>query len=183
MGTAAQALGLALSLLLAFAPARTVNSGETLEELQRRFDNEADGVNKAKMLHKLGDAQFLREREAVKAGDFSTAALVMEKYRDNVRAALDAVKKAHPDGERHPNGYKQLEIHIEGGLREVEDLLTAAPEPYQPPLEIVKADLIELDKETLHRLFPRRPGEKPLPPKPSADAPPAVTPPSQEKQP
>ena len=183
MGTAAQALGVALSLLLTFAPARFVNSGETLEELQRRFDNEADGVNKAKMLHKLGDAQFVREREAVRAGDFSTAGLIMEKYRDNVRAALEAVIKAHPDGERHPNGYKQLEMHIEGGLREVQDLLTAAPEPYQPPLEIVKADLLELDKETLHRLFPRRPGEKPLPPKPSADAPPAVTPPSQEKQP
>jgi len=183
MGTAAQALAFALSWILLCSPARTVNSGETLEELQRRFDNEGDGVNKAKMLHKLGDAQFLREREAVRAGDFSTAALIMEKYRDNVRAALDAVKKAHPDGERHPNGYKQLEMHIEAGLREVQDLLTAAPEPYQPPLEIVKADLFELDKETLHRLFPRRPGEKPLPPKPSADAPPAVTPPSQEKQP
>lgn len=183
MGTAAQALAFALSWVLLCSPAPTVNSGETLEELQRRFDNEADGVNKAKMLHKLGDAQFLREREAVKAGDFSTAALIMEKYRDNVRVALEAVKKAHPDGERHPNGYKQLEMHIEGGLREVQDLLTAAPEPYQPPLEIVKADLLELDKETLHRLFPRRPGEKPLPPKPSADAPPAVTPPSQEKQP
>jgi len=183
MGTATQVLAFALSWILLCSPARTVNSGETLEELQRRFDNEADGVSKAKMLQKLGDAQFLREREAVKAGDFSTAALIMEKYRDNVRAALEAVKKAHPDGERHPNGYKQLEIHIEGGLREVQDLLTAAPEPYQPPLEIVKADLVELDKETLHRLFPRRPGEKPLPPKPSADAPPAVVPPTQEKQP
>ena len=183
MGTAAQALAFALSWILLCSPARAVNSGETLEELQRRFDNEADGVNKAKMLHKLGDAQFVREREAVKAGDFSTAALIMEKYRDNVRAALEAVIKVHPDGERHPNGYKQLEMHIEAGLREVQDLLTAAPEPYQPPLEIVKADLLELDKETLHRLFPRRPGERPLPPKPSADAPPAVTPPSQEKQP
>jgi hypothetical protein len=183
MGTAAQALAFALFCILLCAPGRAVNSGETLEELQRRFDNEADGVNKAKMLRKLGDAQFLREREAAKAGDFSTAALIMEKYRDNVRAALEAVKKAHPDGERHPNGYKQLEMHIEDGLREVQDLLTAAPEPYQPPLEIVKADLVELDKETLHRLFPRRPGEKPLPPKPSADAPRAVAPPSQEKQP
>ena len=188
MGPAAQALGFALSLLLLPAPARTVNSGETLEELQRRFDNEADGVNKAKMLRKLGDAQFVREREAAKAGDFSTAALIMEKYRDNVRAALDAVKKVHPDGERHPNGYKQLEMHIEGGLREVQDLLTAAPEPYQPPLEIVKTDLLELDKETLHRLFPRRPGEKPLPPKPPANnspdnAPAVVTPPAEEKKP
>jgi hypothetical protein len=176
MGTAAQALGFALSLFLLFSPMRMVSSGETLEELQRRFDNEADGVNKAKMLRKLGDAQFLREREAAKAGDYSTAALIMEKYRDNVRAALEAVKKVHPDGERNPGGYKQLEMHIEGGLREVQDLLAAAPEPYQPPLEIVKADLLELDNETLHRLFPRRPGEKSLPSKKPANTPPAVTP-------
>jgi len=63
MGDRGSALGVALSLLMTIAPARTVHSGETLEELQRRFDNESDGVNKAKMLQKLGDAQFLRERE------------------------------------------------------------------------------------------------------------------------
>jgi len=92
--------------------------------------------------------------KAVRAGDFSTAGLIMEKYRDNVRAALEAVIKAHPDGERHPNGYKQLEMHIEAGLREVQDCYRRT-RAYQPPLEIVKTDLLELDKETLHRLFPR----------------------------
>jgi len=176
MGTAARALALGFALFFAVASACPVLSPETLEELQRRFDNETDGVNKAKMLRKLGDAQFQREREAAKAGDYETVDFVMEKYRDNVRAALEAVKKIHPDGERHPAGYKQLEIHIEGGLREVDDLLSTAPEQYRPPLEIVKADLLALDKETLRLLFPRRPGEKPLPTKPKN------TPPSQEKQ-
>ena len=177
MGTAARALGFGFVLVLCLAPLRAVRPAETLEELQRRFDNESDGVNKAKMLRKLGDAQFQREREAAKAGDYETVDFVMEKYRDNVRAALDAVKKAHPDGERHPAGYKQLEMHIEDGLREVDDLLASAPETYRPPLEIVKSDLLDLDKETLHRLFPRRPGERPLSPKPKG-----ATPPPKEKQ-
>ena len=176
MGPAVRALGFGFLLLSSLVPARAAVVSETLEELQRRFDNETDGVNKAKMLRKLGDAQFQREREAAKAGDYETVAFIMEKYRDNVRAALDAVKKVHPDGEKHPAGYKQLEMHIEGGLREVDDLLATVPETYRPPLEIVKADLLALDRETLRLLFPRRPGEKPIPPKPQ-DAPPA-----QEKQ-
>src|SRR5215475_11380060 len=111
-------------------PVRAVTPSDTLEELQRRFDDERDGVNKAKLLHRLGDAQFDREREAAKAGDYETAGFVMEKYRDNVRAALDALKKAHPDAERHPSGYKQLEIHLEAGIREVNDLISTLPEEF-----------------------------------------------------
>lgn len=176
MGPAVRALGFGFTLLLTLMPARPAVVSDTLEELQRRFDNETDGVAKAKMLRKLGDAQFQREREAHKAGDYETVDFIMEKYRDNVRVALEAVKKVHPDGEKHPSGYKQLEIHIEGGLREVDDLLATVPEAYRPPLEIVKADLLAFDKETLRLLFPRRPGEKPIPPKPQD------TPPPQEKQ-
>lgn len=167
MGTAGRSLALGFFMLLSFAPIRSSALPETLEELQRRFDNEPDGVNKAKMLQKLGNAQFLREREAEKAGDFETVAFVMEKYRDNVRTAFEAVKKARPDAEKHPAGYKQLELHIDSGIREVSDLLSAIPEPYRPPLQIVKADLIQIDRELLHMLFPRRPGEKQPPQKPA----------------
>jgi len=167
MGTAARTLGFAVCLLLFLPPARAFRVSDTLEELQRRFDNESDGVNKAKMLQRLGNAQFDREREAAKAGDYETAGFVMEKYRDNVRAALDAVKKSHPDAERHPSGYKQMEMHVESGIREVSDLIATVPEDYRPPLEIVKADLLAMDRELLRLLFPRRPGEKPVPPKPS----------------
>src|SRR5215475_15818014 len=130
MGTAGRALAFGAFFLLWFVPARATGVSDTLEELQRRFDNESDGVNKAKMLKRLGDAQFDREREASKAGDYETAGFVMEKYRDNVRAALDALKKAHPDAERHPSGYKQLEIHLEAGIREVNDLISTLPEEF-----------------------------------------------------
>jgi hypothetical protein len=134
---------------------------DTLEQLQEKFDKETDGVRKAKQMQKLGDAQFAKEREAAKAGDFVTAGLVMEKYRDNVRTALDALKKTHPDAEKHPNGYKQLEFHSGQGLREVRDVILAMPEPLRPPMQIVEKDLREIDMELLKLLFPRRPGEQP----------------------
>ena len=179
MGAATRALGFSLCFFLAFVPARVATPSDTLEELQRRFDDERDGVNKAKLLHRLGDAQFDREREASKAGDYETADFVMEKYRDNVRAALEALKKSHPDAERHPSGYKQLEMHLEAGIREVSDLMSTVPEEFRPPLQIVRADLVAIDREMLHMLFPRRPGEKSSPSKPTA----AATPPAEEKKP
>ena len=67
-----------------------------------------------------------------------TVGLVMEKYRDNVRAALEALKKTHPDAEKHSSGYKQLEIHVGKGMREIRDVILAVPEPFRPPMQLVE---------------------------------------------
>jgi len=85
----------------------------------------------------------------------------MEKYRDNVRAAVEALKKTHPDAEKHSSGYKQLEIHVGKGIREIRDVIIAMPEQYRPPMQLVEQDLKDMDLELLRLLFPRRPGEQP----------------------
>jgi len=156
--SAVAAFFLSFAVLLTEAAPRPV---DTLEQLQEKFDKETDGVRKSKELQKLGDAQFAKEREAIKVSDFVTAGLVMEKYRDNVRAALEALKKTHPQAEKHPNGYKQLEFHTGQGLREVRDVILAMPEALRPPMQIVESDLREMNTELLKLLFPRRPGEQP----------------------
>ena len=175
-----QKIALVLAAVLAVAAwsvaARPV---EDLAHLQERFDKETDGVRKAKQLQKLGDAQFSKEREASKANDFQTAGLVLEKYRDNVRAALEALKRTHPQAEQHPGGYKELEFSVGAGLREVRDAILAMPEQYRPPMQIVEKDLLDMDTELLHLLFPRRPGEQP-PVEPPASTPKKDDPP--EKQ-
>jgi hypothetical protein len=141
---------------------------EDVEQLQQRFDHENDGVRKAKLLQKLGDAQFDKERDATKGNDYSTVGMVMEKYRDNVRASVEALKKTHPDAEKHSAGYKQLEIHVGKGIREIRDVILAMPEQYRPPMQLVERDLKDMDLELLRLLFPRRPGERPpLQPGPS----------------
>jgi len=170
-----------LAAALVFARAESVVVVEDLEQLQTRFDHETDAVRKAKLLAKLGDAQFDKERTAAKADDYVTVGLVMEKYRDNVRAALEGLKKAHPEAERHSSGFKQLEIHVGRGLVEIRDVIIAMPEPLRPPMELVQKDLQDLDVELLRMLFPRRPGEQPAA-QPAASTPkkPAEPP---EKQP
>jgi hypothetical protein len=94
----------------------------------------------------------------------------MEKYRDNVRAAAEALEKESPDGERHPNGYKQLEMHVQKGLRELDELLLIAPPEFKPPLQLVRKDLLGLDDKLLRSLFPRRHENKP----PAGATPPGI---------
>ena len=144
---------------------------ESVAELQAHFDRESNSIKKAKLLVKLGDTQFEVSRRAGREGDNNTVDATMEKFRDNVRAALEALKKQHPDAERHSNGYRQMEMQVKQGIREVEDSMLAAAAPYKPPLQIVHQDLIAMDEELIQLLFPHRP----------ADAKPPAPP--QEKQP
>jgi hypothetical protein len=133
---------------------------DSLADLQARFDRETSGVRKAKLMEKLGNAQFEEARRAGKAGDYNAVGLLLEKYRDNVRAAVDVLKKQHPDAEKQSNGYRQLEMDLRKGIREVDDTLLVSPEAYKPPLQLVRQDLIGLDDELLKMLFPRRPLEQ-----------------------
>jgi hypothetical protein len=140
-------------------------AADKVQELQARFDREADAVRKAKVFEKLGDAQFEEARKSGSAGNYSAVGLTMERYRDDARAALDALKKSQPDAERHPNGYKQLQFHVHRSLRELDEILVVAPPEYRPPLRLVRQDLAAMNDELLRMLFPRRPGERPIKPR------------------
>src|ERR1700719_3017169 len=150
-----------LAIMVASVSAGTARPApEDVNARQARFARETNSGHKAKLLEKLGDAQLELTRRASQANDYKTIGFVMEKYRDNARAAVDALKKDHPDAERHTNGFKQLQIHVHKALREVDQVLVVAPEEYLPPLEIVRRDLATIDDELLDLLFPRHPTEK-----------------------
>ena len=125
-------------------------------ELQERFDKETHAAGKVRALDKLTEAQFEASRKASAAGDYNTVGLIMEKYRDNVRACLELLRKQEPDADRHPGGYRQLELQTRRGIREVEDTLLTAPPEVRPPLELVHKDILEMDDELIRLLFPRR---------------------------
>ena len=157
-----------LMVLGAMVPVGNTHAAtEDVNALQARFDRETNSVHKARLLEKLGDAQLELTRRASQSNDYKTIGLVMEKYRDNVRATVDPLKKDHRDAEHHTSGFKQLQIHVHKALRDVDETLVVAPDEYRPPLEIVRRDLAAIDDELLDLLFPRHPTEK----KPAAKSP------------
>ena len=148
-------------LIAAFCAARLVASPshaavETSSSLQAHFDSEPNSVRKAKLFEKLGNAQMQDARKAQEANDFNSVGLIWEKFRNNVRDALDALQKQHPDAEKQSNGYRQLEVTTRLGIRELDQTVLEAPEPYKPPLTLVRRDLSSMDEQMLKLLFPRR---------------------------
>jgi hypothetical protein len=137
------------------------------KDLQDRFDRETHASGKVKTLDKLADAQFEVATRAGNTGDFTTVGLTLEKYRDNVKATFELLKKQEPDSEKHASGYRQLELQVRKGMREVEQTVMIAPNELRPPLEIVRKDLLDMDNELIRLLFPRHPSV----PEKVADAP------------
>src|SRR5215813_10522579 len=139
------ALVLFAALLLLHSPA----NAQRPSELQARFDHEPSSVRKAKIFEHLGDQQFADARRASQAGEYKAVAEIMEVYRNNARASFEALKKEHPNAERQLSGYKQLQIHIHKGIREVDESLLVSPAELQPPLTLVRRDLASMDDELL----------------------------------
>jgi hypothetical protein len=164
-----------LTLILVSLP-RPASAADKLSELQARFDHESNAVHKAKLFEKLGDEQFAEARHASQTRDFKSVGEIMESYRDNARASLDTLTRARPNAERQMGGYKQLQMHIHKGIREVDESLLVAPLEYRPPLQLVRRDLASMDDQLLVMLFPRRPeGKKTVIPPPAEVAPPPAT--------
>ena len=134
--------------------------------LLSQFTQETDPVRKAKALPKLGDAQFELMRKETAAGNYAQALHIAQEYRDEVRTATTALKSSGVDAERHPNGFKQVQIHLRKSLREIDQAILAAAEEQREGLEAVHKDLVSLEKELIDMLFPRQPGKNPEKDKP-----------------
>jgi hypothetical protein len=147
---------------------------DKLQDLQQRFDRESRASDKIKTLDRLAEAQFEVESRHESSGNFTEAALIFEKYRDNLRAAFELLKKQEPDAEKHSGPYRHLELQVRRGVREAEEALLVAPQDLRPPLEIVRKDIIDMDDELIRLLFPRRV-------KPPAKAPDQAPPPPEAK--
>jgi len=146
-----------------------VRAVDSLKELQDRFDNEDHAGRKIKELQKLGPAQFAAATDAGRSGNYGEVGLIFEKYRDNVHAAFELLRKQVPDADKHPGEYRRLELGLRQGIREVEDTLIVAPEEVRPPLQLVRKDLLDMDDALINLLFPRRtPPPVKVPPAPDA---------------
>src|SRR5256886_9754074 len=86
--------------LLVFLSIQPPGATESLADLQARFDRETNGVHKAKLIEKLGDAQLEEARRAGKTGAYNSVGLTLEKNRDTLRAASPTDAINHPRTEK-----------------------------------------------------------------------------------
>lgn len=130
-----------------------------LAELRARFSKEADPVHKAKLLGPLSDAEFHAIQGFVTAGNLSDAAPLANELADEAEEALKALDGRGKDPEKHPEGYKQVEISVRGSLRRIENILVELSADDQTAFLAVKKRLDAVEHQVLRELFPHRPDD------------------------
>ena len=125
--------------------------------LRARFQKETDPVRKARQVALLADSEFRDMHEKIDAGDLAGATEIAGQVRDEAAASKNALDAKSRDAEAHPDGYKQLEISVRESVRRLDDIMVGLAKDEQKPLADVRADLDTLDREMIHRLFPKRP--------------------------
>jgi len=126
-------------------------------ELRARFDRETEAVRKAKLMPELGEQQFVKIREKVRGGEFSEANIVLQQYREEAQACEIALTASRIDAEKHPTGFKQLEISLRESLRRLNEMLPGMGADEQAPFLEARKELIEMDQRLVRKLFPGRP--------------------------
>jgi hypothetical protein len=151
--------------------AGSVTAQDRTAELRARFQKETDPVRKARLVAPLADSEFRDMHEKIDAGDLAAAAEIAGHVRDEAAASKKALDVKTRDAETHPEGYKQLEISVRESIRRLDDIMVSLAKDDQKPLAEVRAELETLDREMIHRLFPKRPEAAPAgAPAPAADA-------------
>jgi hypothetical protein len=128
-------------------------------ELRARFSKETDPVHKAKLLGPLSDAEFHAIQDFVTAGNLSEAAPLANELADEAEVALKALEARGKDAEKHPEGYKQVEISVRGSLRRIENVLVELSADDQTAFLAVKKRLDAVEHQVLRELFPHRPDD------------------------
>lgn len=130
-------------------------------ELRARFSAEADPVHKAKLLTKLSDSEFREIQDLLGAGKLSEASPIADRLADEAESAMKALDARGKDAEKHPEGYKQLEMSVRGSLRRMNNILIELSGDDQKPFLAVRNRLDVLEKQLIRELFPHRPDEPP----------------------
>ncbi len=120
---------------------------------------DGDPVRRAKNLPRAGDAQFERMRKELDAGNYPQALHILQEYCDEVRSTALALKASGVDAERHPGGFKQLQIHVRKSVRELGHIILSLPEEQREGFDTVRKDLVNMEKRLIEMLFPRAPGK------------------------
>jgi hypothetical protein len=126
-------------------------------ELRSEFAKESNAFRKAKLMPRLGEAEFREIADAIAAGRLPDAQAGLERYRAEAEACQKGLDGMGIDAEKHPAGFKQLQISLWESIRRLNHLLEGLTSDEQAPFLAVAKDLEQMDRHVFYELFPRQP--------------------------
>jgi hypothetical protein len=153
--------GLAVALILVQAQPQS-----RAAEIRSRFAREPDPVHRAKMMPQLGEAELQDVQRQIAAGELSDALDIFKQYRSQVQQCQKDLDATGVDVEKHPSGFKQLQISLRQSLRRLDEALVSLPADEQKPFLDIRMELEHINRHLIRELFPRQPGAEEEPQKP-----------------
>jgi hypothetical protein len=153
-------------LLLAGLLGSATLAKDQTAELRARFEQESNPVRKAKMMPKLGTAQFSEIESDVAESNMSGALDILDQYRTEAGTCMNGLDATGVDAEKHSAGFKSLQISLREALRRLDSLMGSLTGDQQAPFLDVRKDLDRMNRHLIQELFPREPGSDAAPKKP-----------------
>jgi len=158
-------------LLAAATVPRRASAHDSLAHLREEFQQEHDPVKRARRFPRLGSALIAEMRRLEDARQFDAVPPLYREYHDDATAAFDGLMAGARDAERHPKGFRELEIHFRDSLRSLNDLLYGVPLDDRESLRKAQHDIEIMDDRLVQALFPRVPDKPRTPPSGPAEHP------------
>jgi len=146
------ALLMSVPLCAIFTPA--LSAQDARAKYEEQFQLEHDPVAKAKILSKLGNLEIDQARNDLKADKDEQALADLEHYRDHVESTFAALSANEVNAERHPAGFKELQISLRQTLRHTDELILLVPFDKRPWFQAVRSDLARVQNSLIEALFP-----------------------------
>ncbi|HEV2205822.1 MAG TPA: hypothetical protein VGR36_04750 [Candidatus Acidoferrales bacterium] len=130
---------------------------DDLAKDQAKFEKETDPVHKAKLMVKLGRAEFDEIEAQVASNNLTQATDGLKQYQsqvDSVSKALDATKR---NAAKHAAGFLQLQVSVREALRRLNNILVGLTSDEQKPFRDVRDDLEDVNRHLMLELFPSQP--------------------------
>jgi hypothetical protein len=134
---------------------------DRVSQFRARFDKESDPVRKAKLMVPLGTAEFDRIEKQVADNDLSGALAGSREYEGQASSCEKALDARGVSPEKHPAGYKELQISVRESLRRLDNVMVNLASDDQKPFKEVRSSLDALDRDLIKELFPKQPGAAP----------------------
>jgi hypothetical protein len=147
-----------LSIFLFSISSPVIIAQSSVLEFRARFERDTDPMHRAKMMPQLGEAEFQQIDKDIAAGNLPGALQVAREYRDQVRSCENGLDAKEADPEKHPSGFKQLQISLRQSLRRLDEMLVNMTADEQVPFIELRKDLDQLDRHLIRELFPNQPG-------------------------
>ena len=134
-------------------PLASSTAAEDLARLRQELARQTDPAQRATLTVKLGEELLRQAAKMYEEGAYTDGDLLLDEYRQAIRAAHLGLRQSGRDARSHPKGFKQLEIHLRKSRRRLEDLARVVPFENRPPLEEAMTEIETVRTELLEALM------------------------------